>query len=347
VAIDNPSAPTGVRKPPTLYDVAALAGVSHQTVSRLVKGHTNIRPEIRERVEAAISALNYKPNLVARSLATAKSHRIGALFFDRLDEVGPTRSVQAASDRAREAGYLLDIVGLDPRAISEIDKALELVSQGDVAGIMVFAPTDAVLTAVLKARFSVPVYIESDTVRPIDKKRPTANALGTRMATEHLADLGHRRFVHIAGPLDWFAARARRDSYDQVIAMRNLESIGVYEGDWSPQSGYEAALRIPHDAGVTAIVTGNDQMALGVLMALRERGLSVPEDISVVGFDDIPESRFFHPPLTTVRIDFDRQGAFAMERLLEMIDPEINVRPTDPLVAELVLRGSSAAAPIG
>lgn len=332
-------------KAPTLYDVAGLAGVSHQTVSRLVKGHTNIRPEIRERVEAAIETLKYKPNLVARSLATAKSHRIGALFFDRLDEVGPTRSVQAASDRAREAGYLLDIVGLDPREVGEIDRAIELVSQGDVAGIMVFAPTDAVLTAIQKRTFAVPVYIESDTVRRIDSVRPTANAIGTRMLTEYLSDLGHRRFVHVAGPLDWFAARGRRDEYDAVIRERGLESIAVLEGDWTPQSGYDAAMRIPLDAGVTAIVSGNDQMGLGILMALRERGVRVPQDISVVGFDDIPESRFFYPPLSTVRIDFDRQGRIAMERLLAMMDPDVLLTEVEPLVAELVLRESAAPPP--
>ena len=327
-------------KPPTLYDVANLAGVSHQTVSRLVKGHTNIRPEIRERVEAAIATLNYKPNLVARSLATAKSHRIGALFFDRFDEVGPTRSVQAASDRAREAGYLLDIVGLDPRDVNEIDSAIELVSQGDVAGIMVFAPTDAVLTAIQKRTFAVPVYIESDTVRPIDAVRPTANAIGTRLLTEYLSSLGHKRFVHVAGPLDWFAARGRRAEYLSVIAELGLESLGVFEGDWSPQSGYLAGLQIPLDQGITAVVSGNDQMALGIFMALRERGVRVPEEISVVGFDDIPESKFFYPPLTTVRIDFDRQGRISMERLLTMIDPSVVLTELEPLVAELVLRES-------
>lgn len=336
----------GPNRAPTLYDVASLAGVSHQTVSRLVKGQTNIRPEIRVRVEAAIAELRYKPNLVARSLATAKSHRIGALFFDRLDEVGPTRLVQAASDWAREAGYLLDIVGLDPREVGEIDRAIEMVSQSDVAGIMVFAPTDDVLDKIEKRHFTVPVYIESDSVRPIDDMHPTKNAIGERRLVEYLGSLGHTRFLHVAGPLDWFAARGRRNEYEAVIRDNGWTSLGVLEGDWTPQSGYDAGMRIPLDQSITAIISGNDQMALGILMALRERGIRVPEDMSVVGFDDIPESRFFFPPLTTVRLDFDRQGRAAMEQLLQKMDPERPQTDDFPPTVEVILRQSSAPPPL-
>jgi len=347
--------PHAVRKAPTLYDVAALAGVSHQTVSRLVKGQTNIRPEIRERVEAAIGALNYRPNRVARSLATNRSHRIGALFFDRFDEVGPTRSLQAASDRARDAGYLLDIVGLDPAAPGEIDRAISLVDQGDVAGIMVFAPTESVVSAIQLADFPVPVYVEFDTAHPVPAQqltsnvagtRPlvqqlTVNASGTRLLVQHLLDLGHRRFFTIAGPLDWYAAKARLVAYEEMVAENRVFSGGMIAGDWGSKSGYVAAMRMPLDQGITGIVVANDQMALGALKALDERGVRVPDDMSVVGFDDIPEAQFFKPSLTTIGLDFDRQGRMAMDHLLAMIDPRIAVLDKQPLAPELVVRQSS------
>ena len=336
--------PHAMRKAPTLYDVAALAGVSHQTVSRLVKGQTNIRPEIRDRVEAAIGALNYRPNRAARSLATSRSHRIGALFFDRFDEVGPTRSLQAASDRAREAGYLLDIVGLDPRVEGEINRAISLVDQGDVAGIMVFAPTESVVSAIQRTDFPVPVYVEFDTVHPVPAELLTANAAGTCLLVQHLLDLGHRRFFNIAGPLDWYAAQARFVMYESMLRDEGAFSGGMIEGDWGSQSGYDAAMRMPLDQGITGVVVANDQMALGALKALEERGVRVPEDMSVVGFDDIPEAQFLKPSLTTIGLDFDRQGRMAMDQLLSMIDPRITVLHKQPLAPDLVVRKSSGPA---
>jgi LacI family transcriptional regulator len=330
------------RKAPTLYDVAALAGVSHQTVSRLVKGQTNIGPEMRSRIEAAIATLNYKPNMSARSLATSRPHRVGALVYEIL-EIGPSKTMHGASVAAREAGYLLDIVSLDPNDDHAIEAAIALINQNDLAGVMVFAPTDGVLAALARVSFTVPVFIESEANELSGKPDSTLNEMGMRMLVEQLIRDGHRRFFHIAGPLDWLAARGRRDAYERALSAAGASSAGTIAGTWTSQSGYDAALAMPLDQSVTALVAGNDQMALGAIRALEERGIRVPEQMSVTGFDDIPESRFFSPPLTTVRVDLDRQGRIAFNRLLAQInaadvDPTLHAAPP-----QVFVRGSSAA----
>ena len=334
-----------LRKSPTLYDVAALAGVSHQTVSRLVKGRTNIRPETRKRVEAAIRALNYKPNQAARSLATSRSHRIGALVYE-ITEVGPSKIMLGAISGARDAGYLLDIVNLDPNDDKAIEQSISMINQNDLDALMVFAPTDRVVEAISRVQLSVPVYVESEANESLDTSGPTLNERGVGILVDHLAGYGHRRFFHIAGPRGWLAARGRERSYESALAARGLGSVGSYEGNWTAVSGYEAALRMPLDKGVTALFAGNDQMALGAMAALTERGVLIPEDVSVVGFDDIPEARFFRPSLTTVRLDFERQGRIAINRVLTTITG-VNPDPQLQAVApELFVRESSGPAPL-
>jgi DNA-binding LacI/PurR family transcriptional regulator len=324
-------------KPPTLYDVAKVVGVSHQTVSRVVKGHANVRPDVRERIEAAIIELNYKPNLVARSLATSKSHRIGALVYELL-EAGPSKIMEGASIRAREAGYLFDIVSLDPENDKGITEAISLINQSELAGLLAFTPTDSVVRALAHASFQVPLTLESD------GNELTLGETGVDLMIDHLADLGHTRFFHIAGPEGWLAARGRAHAYDLAIAARGLTSVGQVAGDWSARSGYEAAMSLPLDLGITAIVAANDQTALGTVAALEQRGISVPRDMSVVGFDDIPESKYFRPPLTTVQFDFALQGRNAVDRLLAKINGTPYSKASEQSPPTIVIRESSGPA---
>jgi DNA-binding LacI/PurR family transcriptional regulator len=335
-----------VLKAPTLYDVAKVAGVSHQTVSRVVKGHTNIGPEIRERVDAAIIQLNYKPNLLARSLATSRSHRIGALVYELL-ESGPSKVMESASKRAREAGYLLDIVSLDPEDDGGIAQAISLINQTELAGLIAFTPTDRVVEALKHASFLVPISLESEENDWTEEATPTMGAAGVDLMVQHLAELGHERFFHISGPDGWLAARGRSEAYERAIATRGLRSMGQIPGNWSSQSGYDAAHRLPLDLGFTALVAANDQMALGALAALHERGVSVPRDMSVVGFDDIPESQFFRPALTTMRFDFAQQGRTAVDRLLARIGGDGAPTPARPSPPTIVVRASSAPPRLG
>jgi DNA-binding LacI/PurR family transcriptional regulator len=336
------ASPNG-RKAPTLYSVAELAGVSHQTVSRVVKGETNIRADLRERIEAAILELGYKPNLTARALASSSHHRIGAIVYDFL-EVGPSRLVKGASDAAKEAGYVLDIVSLDPRQENGIEEAISAINPHDLAGLLVIAPSDPVLALIDKVGFSMPVYIESEGQDDAAGSDHTENHRGMRSLVDHLVGLGHRRFFQIPGPTAWLAARARESAYSVALDAAGCVSIGMVAGDWTSESGYRAAMSMPLDAGVTAVVVGNDQMALGVLAALADRGIRVPEDISVVGFDDIPEAQYFRPALTTVRQDFEAQGRAALGRLLAVMAGDGTGLPTRP-ETHLVVRASTGVAP--
>lgn len=331
-------------RPATLYDVARLVGVSHQTVSRVVQGHPNVRTDIRVRVEAAIEELGYKPNLVARSLATNKSHRIGALVYE-LVASGPSKIIDGASVRAREAGYVLDIVGLDPENDEGITDAIGLVSQSQLAGLLAFTPTDRVVRALKHASFSVPVSLESEAGDWTADADSALGEAGVAMMIDHLAKLGHQRYFLIGGPEGWLAAEGRSRAYRRALDSLGLQSMGEVPGDWSARSGYEAASRMPLDAGVTAVVAANDQTALGAISALTERGISIPRDISVVGFDDIPESQYFLPPLTTVRFDFAGQGRIAIDRLLAKIDPKRIEPALEPSPPVIVVRASSAPRP--
>lgn len=328
------------RRGATIYDVARLANVSHQTVSRLLKGGSGIRPDNRERIERVLKQLDYRPNLAARSLATSRSHRIGAMVYEML-EMGPSKIIQGASNAAREAGYLLDIVSLDPRDEEDIGEAVALLAQQDLAGILAFAPTDHLKDVIASSRFSVPIYIEIEEDDRLPGHETSLNGHGLTIIIEHLIALGHRRFFHVSGPTTWLAARNREAAFDRALAAHGLVSMGSTPGDWSAASGYEAALRMPRDRGVTAIVAANDQMALGVLRALTEQGVRVPTDVSVVGFDDIPEARFFEPPLTTVSVDFERQGRLALRRLLTLIGDDEALPEPAAVLPELLVRLSS------
>lgn len=302
----------------TIYDVARRAGVSHQTVSRLLKGGSGIRPENRERIERVLKELDYRPNLAARSLATNRSRRIGAMVY-RMQEMGPSKIIQGASEAAREAGYLLDIVSLDPRNVNDIEEAMALLAQQDLAGILAFAPTDHFGEILAQSRLSVPLYVENESDGTNPDLPSSRSAAGVRHLVEHLYELGHRRFFYISGPLEWVPARNRAAAYESALADRGITSLGTLPGNWSASSGYDVAMRLPWHLGVTAIIAANDQMALGVLRALAEQGRAVPGDVSVVGMDDIPEARFYSPPLTTVRLDFDNEGRLAVKNLLSLI----------------------------
>ncbi|GAA1996031.1 LacI family DNA-binding transcriptional regulator [Microbacterium pumilum] len=341
---DAASAPAPATEPPpaespngkaaTIYDVARVAGVSHQTVSRFIKGYEGIRPETRDRVLAALQQLGYRPNLTARSLRKGTSHRIAALTH-AIDQVGPSRIVQGASEAAREAGYLLDIVSLDMADSRSIQEALELVHQLDVAGVLALASTDEMADAFAAADFRVPTFIASEK-DDVLTGHPELTNRGFPAVIAHLVDLGHEGFVHIAGPSTWLAARNRSRAFTSALAVHGLDPIAILAGDWSAKSGYDAVARLSQELPATAIVASNDQMALGAMLALTHRGLRVPDDVSVTGVDDIPEAAYFSPPLTTLRIDFAAQGRAAVMELLGGV-----YEGTPPLQSDLVIRNST------
>lgn len=330
------------RRAATIYDVARVAGVSHQTVSRYLRGYEGIRPHTRERVEQALDALGYRPNLTARSLKSGESHRIGALTHE-ISNVGPARIVEGASAAAREAGYVLDIVSLDTRNPNAIEESLALITQHNLAGVLALGVTDEMTRAFEATAFRVPAYVATESDGLTDDPRAALSRIGVPALIRHLADLGHRRFVHLAGPLEWSASRNRVRAYEDAIDALGVESVTILNGDWSSRSGYQALASLDEIPDATAFVAANDQMALGAMLALKEAGLRIPDDVSVVGIDDIPESAYFDPPLTTVRNDFDGQGRAAVRHLLALIE-NMDARPTIVAPPVLVVRRSSGPA---
>ncbi|MET1052795.1 MAG: substrate-binding domain-containing protein, partial [Mycetocola sp.] len=177
-----------------------------------------------------------------------------------------------------------------------------------------------------------------------DDPRAALSRVGLPALITHLAELGHRRFLHLAGPNEWSASRNRVRAYEAAVDAQGLESAGIIHGDWSARSGYRAIADLTEDPDATAIVAANDQMALGAMLALKERGMRIPDDISVVGIDDIPEAAYLDPPLTTVRNDFETQGRAAMHQLLARIE-QTAVHAVTVAAPELMVRRSSGVAP--
>lgn len=328
---------------PVMADVARLAGVSHQTVSRVVNGQPNLRPETRERVMEAIRQLGYRPNTAARSLVTRRSATIGVIgakgaFW------GPSTvhlSIQAAG---RDAGYFVSSANLQDLTRAEFADAMNHLRDQHVEGIVLIAATDdAVEAARHQVDQGIPVVVVEGDESTTRWTVGVDQAAGAELATRHLVDLGHTDIVHVAGPSSWTEARARLRGYRAAMYAAGLRPDEHLEGDWSARSGYEAGLAVAARSDVTAVCCANDQMALGLLRALAEAGRAVPDDISVVGFDDIPEAPYLIPPLTTVRQDFSAVGRRAIAILRSAIagDPT----PDRLINPELVVRASSAAPP--
>lgn len=330
------------RKSATIYDIADAAAVSHQSVSRFMRG-LDMRASTREKIEKALETLDYRPNLAARALTSGRSNRIGALTHE-VDQVGPNQIIQGATTAARDAGYLLDVISLDMGDVTELDRALALLTRHDLAGILAFASTDSTRTVFEQTDFGVPVVIAAEPeVADADADR-THDHQGIEELVDHLVELGHRRLVHIAGPEAWSAARNRQRAFETSLTRHGLRPAGVEHGDWSARSGYDVVSSLSADAMPTAIVAANDQMALGAMHALAERGFRIPEDVSVTGVDDTPEAPYFTPSLTTIRLDFRAQGRAALQLLLDRIDG--GTAEPDPALPqpELILRSSTGPA---
>ncbi|SEB44129.1 LacI family DNA-binding transcriptional regulator [Microbacterium hydrocarbonoxydans] len=294
-------------------EVAARAGVSRQTVSRVLNDHPEVAAETRERVIAAMAELGYRMNNAARALGTRRSRILGVLASDAL-QYGPSRSIAALEASSREAGYWLSAAFADAGDAAAVVAAVDhLVVQG-VEGIVVVAPHARTLEALDALRIGVPIV----TLHAADRGArglSVDQAAGARLAVAALADAGHTRIAHLAGPADWLEAESRAEGFAAEIASRGLFAGPVIEGDWTAGSGY-AAVEAVRESGVTAVFAANDQMALGLLGGLHEAGLSVPGDISVVGFDDIPDAAFYWPRLTTVRQDFAESARRAVAAVL-------------------------------
>ena len=325
-----------------MADVARLAGVSHQTVSRVLNDHPRVAPTTRRRVLAAIDELGYRRNTAARALVTRRSERLGVVSFDTT-LYGPASTLFSVEQAARKAGYFVSVVSLKEIDASSIDEAIGHLLDQAVDGIMVIVPRRESADAL--ARVHTPVPIVAVEGAPPDFPCVSVDQFaGAALATEHLLELGHDTVWHVSGPKGWLEAEAREAGWRDALERAGRTAPPTLAGDWSPQSGYDAGRMLARTRDLKAVFVANDQMTLGLLHAFREHGLRVPEDVALVGYDDIPEAAFFAPPLTTVRQDFGAVGAAGIEMLLTMLDAEPPSEPPRVVIPpSLVVRASSGA----
>ncbi|MBP8972359.1 MAG: LacI family DNA-binding transcriptional regulator [Anaerolineae bacterium] len=328
----------------TLLDVAELAGVSRQTVSRVINESPHVSSKARRRVLQAIDQLGYSPNQMARSLRGKQGH-ILEVIVAYIEYYGQAQLIRSIERAAQAKGYKLmlsSLEGTDPERISYV---LGNVQGRVVDGVIFFAfVQNEFYKRLIQACTGFP-YIEIN--RELGAQ--TASVLtdqycGGKLATQYLIDQGHTAIAEISGPFRWHASRTRHKAWLDTLRANGLTPGVSLEGDWTPASGFKAMQQLlDSSAPFSAVFCGNDQMALGVMAALQERGLCVPDDISIIGFDDIPEGAYFCPPLTTIREDYDELGKQSVEYLLEIIQNPEAPRHQRVLYPTLVERKSVRA----
>ncbi len=327
---------------PSIRDVARLAGVSHQTVSRVLNDHPSIRPETKAKVLDAIAVLDYRPNLAARALVTSRSNMLGILSAT-VGEFGPTSSIVGIEDAAREEGYSVSTLNLQATTPEAIGAAVRQLAREQVDGIVVLAPQVRVFHVLGGMALDLPV-VTLQTASGSDGISHSADQVaGARAATEHLIALGHTDILHLAGPQDWIEAESRMRGYLDALRDADLQTFPPIRGDWTADFGYFAGQELSRRRDFTAIFVANDQMAIGLMHGFRDARVRVPEDVSVVGFDDIPVAAHVAPTLSTVHQDFPELGRRAVRILLAQIRGE-RVPEFGPLQTTLRVRESTAPA---
>lgn len=333
------------RSGPSIEDVARLAGVSAQTVSRVSTGADPVRPQTRDKVLAAMAQLGYSPNRAARALRNGSFGTIGLLThrYERTGEVLTTDSVVKAS--AHE-GYTVTLLNIeaDAAAAEDWENAAHRISNQAIDGLIIIRAEEATPeTLTLPTR--IPVAVSDSRLVGHYPAVTADQSQGARDATRHLLALGHRQVHHIAGPTDSEPAQLRRRAWERTLEQADIAPPPVWQGDWTPRSGYEIGGLIARDPEVTAVFCANDEMAFGLVRALHEAGLDVPGDVSVVGFDGIALGEYVHPPLTTVRQDFRHIGIELVRLVLSQIrSPQAALPRHDRVVipCDLVVRGTTA-----
>ena len=324
-----------------MVDVARLAGVSQKTVSRVVNNAPHVRPDVREKVNRAIEELGYRPNVAARALASSRTHIIGMLAAGA-PFLGPARRLFSLEHAARRHGYALAVTSLPDLSATSVAEGIKGLLARGVEGLVIEVPTHLVEVDALQLG-GLPVVTSAGRIAGIDNQTvlDVDQAGVCRELTEYLLDLGHETVWHIAGPTDWDASEKRQAGWRSALEAASRRVPPLLVGDWSARSGYELGLQLASSAEVTAVFAANDHMAMGVLRALAEAGRPVPADVSVAGFDDVPESEYQMVPLTTVAIDAEHTAERILSELVHMI--EIG-RPTTDSVdmeARLVIRRST------
>ncbi|MEL4319861.1 LacI family DNA-binding transcriptional regulator [Leifsonia sp. YIM 134122] len=407
VSVTASGSASGSARAATMFDVARVAGVSHQTVSRVLNNLPGVRASTRVRVEHAMAELSYVPSPAARTLASRRSQTIGLIQAGRPD-YGPSNAALAFNEAAHAANYTVTQAGMREFDAASLRAAVQMMVRHNVEAIVLISGERQALDIIRGIERSVPlVAVSSEDVGGFHRVAMNQYE-GARLAVEHLISLGHTDIVHIAGPADSMDATERVRAWGDTLAEHGLSQRPAIIGDWQSTSGYAAGQALVDAAGTgtgtgagagagvgagagagvgagagggagaeagagaagaggagvgvagagagaagggadaaaaalpSAIFVGNDQMALGVLHALRDAGIRVPEDVSVMGFDDIPEAAHFAPPLTTMRQDFSALGRDIMATVLDVLDDEQHADDRASRVSELIVRESTA-----
>ncbi len=312
----------------TIRDVAGVAGVSTQTVSRVLNNHPDVAPETYARVQQVIKETGYAPNMLARSLIIGRSHVLGVVAYG-LEYFGPSRVLTGIEQQAADMGYSIFLNLIRTPQASDIDRLLNHLFSRQVDGIVWAVPEIGDNLAWSEAtlhKFPVPILLVSgmDGKTSLPLIRIDNYAIG-RMATEHLISAGARKIGIITGPVDWWEAQQRKLGWQEALAAHGLDAgeRWIAAGDWNPESGEQGFTRMLAEApDLDAVFASNDQMALGVMNAAHRLGIRIPEDLMVVGVDNIPESAYFWPSLTTVRQPIQEAGALAVQRIDALIGDE-------------------------
>ncbi|MCI1787959.1 MAG: LacI family DNA-binding transcriptional regulator [Actinomyces sp.] len=329
-------------RPPSIVDVAAAAGVSHQTVSRVLNGSDKVSPETRERVRRAIDDLGYRRNSMARALVTRKSGVIGILTTTSL-HYGPTSMLLAVELAARRAGYFTGVAPIEESSPEAMRAAVDYFLGLSVEGLVILAPLLDMAEDLAFVDFPVPVVavtspVVAEAVGVLSVS--VDQAAGAMMAVRHLIGLGHTDIAHVPGPAGWYEAQTREASWRATMEEAGLAVREPLAHGWDAETGYEVGLALARDGAPTAVFCANDDLSLGLIHALHDSGLSVPGDVSVVGFDDVPQARFYLPRLTTVSQDFLELGRRVVSMLLGAMEGREPAGPV-ALRPELVVRAST------
>ncbi|MGV8964986.1 MAG: LacI family DNA-binding transcriptional regulator [Cellulomonas sp.] len=324
-------------------DVARAAGVSQKTVSRVVNDDPQVSPDVRRRVKETIESLGYHPNTAARSLLLGRTRTVGMLTVGSAD-YGPA-SLAIATERAvSDAGYGLRLVNTFDRNVGTLENGLSsLLGQG-VDAIIVNEPTSVV--HLRRHDLAIPVLSLSGSLglSATELVVQSDEAGGVTAAVRHLLDLGHDTVHHLGGPPEWPSAVRRSEAWRAALEGAGRAVPEVLDGDWSPRSGYDAGRRLAQRPEVTAVFAANDHMALGLLRALQEAGRRVPADVSVVGFDDMPEAAFLSCALTTVRQELTVAAVRGVELLLQVLEGRRDQGLIETIPARLVVRETTGPA---
>jgi LacI family transcriptional regulator len=335
------------RKRVTIKEVAGAAGVSTQTISRVVNGRADVAPHTRQHVQQVIESLGYQPSKIARSLIQGQSHSLGIVTFG-IGYYGPSHVLQGIQETAVAHGYSLMLNILPDAEIYDAKQLLREMLAYHVDGILWAAPEigqnrDGIQQEL--PHLSVPIVFLSAQPRPNQMTAVIDNRAGGRLATRHLIEQGRQHIGLITGPISWWEARQRELGWREELAAngREVDESYIAYGDWSAGSGERCLRRLLEwRPEMDAVFVSNDQMALGALKAAREVGRQVPEELAVIGFDDIPEAAFFYPALTTMRQDTAALGREGVRRLLAMInEPETVSYEPIRLLPELMVREST------